>query len=163
MFGARAFLLQRIVRFVDRTIDAITVLEFLHSNQLLNQAKKCLSEAILKILMVAKYTKQFDQQATVFDDERTRYIHRFGKFINLQSPAHPTYETYVAKMHTDQFNVDYMMEMIKQDLAKSKQILESLVIMTAKETSTQMCHGDFVKVTKTPWALFVMIVLIYCL
>lgn len=145
--GSRAYLLDRISNFVDQTIEIPDVYNYLRTNQLVNHSKKCLSEAMLKILLSAKHTKQFDQRTLVFDDEETRYLHRFKPFVTLISPPHPTYQQFSEIVNIENFDVSRMKEIIKNDLAESKKVLEGLLAMSPEETNTEMCHDDFKEVS----------------
>ncbi|CEP10292.1 hypothetical protein [Parasitella parasitica] len=143
VLGSRAYLLDRISNFVDQTIKKPGVYNYLRTNQMMNHSKKCLSEAVLKLLLTVKHTNQFDQRGLVFDDEETRYAHRFKPFVSLISPPHPTYQQYLEIVNIENFDVSRMKEIIRNDFAESKKVLEGLLIMSPEETNTEMCHDDF--------------------
>lgn len=147
VLGSRAYLLDRISNFIDQTIEIPDVYNYLRTNQLLNYSKKCLSEAMLKILLSAKHTKQFDQRTLVFDDEETRYLQRFKPFVALISPPHPTYQQFSEIVSIENFDLSRMKEIIKNDLTESKKVLEGLLGMSPEETNTEMCNDDFKEVS----------------
>ncbi|KAL7317714.1 N-alpha-acetyltransferase, non-catalitic subunit, variant 2 [Mucor circinelloides] len=143
VLGSRAYLLDRISNFMDQTIQIPDVYNYLRTKQLMNHSKKCLSEAMLKLLLTAKHTNQFDQRTLVFDDEETRYLHRFKPFIPLISPPHPTYQQFSEIVNIEDFDVSRMKEIIKNDFAEAKKVLEGLLAMSPEETNTDMCHDHF--------------------
>ncbi|KAI8643537.1 Mak10 subunit, NatC N-terminal acetyltransferase-domain-containing protein [Parasitella parasitica] len=143
VLGSRAYLLDRISNFMDQTIKKPDVYNYLGTSQMTNHSKKCLSEAMLKLLLTIKHTNQFDQRALVFDDEETRYAHRFKSFVSLISPPHLTYQQYSEIVNIENFDAPRMREIIKNDFAESKKTLEGLLTMTPTETNTEMCHDDF--------------------
>jgi hypothetical protein len=140
VFGSRSFLLDRIASFADQPSEYVNTL------QQLTEAKKCLTGAMWRLFIVAKHTRQFGQQPMVYEDEETRYTHRFRRFAMLQSPPHTTYASYIQRIHVNNLDVEYTKQVIWDDLARAKHVLENTVILTAKETNTEMCHGEFVKV-----------------
>lgn len=119
---------------------------YVRTNQLLNHAKKSLSEAILKILLCADNTKQWNQRELVFDNEEIRYLHRFKPFVSLISPPHPSYELFLETIHIDEFDVDRMKEIIIKDLEEAKKVLDVLLTMSEEDTNTEMCHDRFTEV-----------------
>ncbi|KAI8072180.1 Mak10 subunit, NatC N-terminal acetyltransferase-domain-containing protein [Gilbertella persicaria] len=133
VLSSRAFLLDRISTFVDQPSY------YIHTQQLLNHVKKTLSEAILKLLLTAKHTHQFDQRPLIFDDEETRYHQRFKSFMPLISPPHPSYAVYRENIEIQGFDVARMTEIIKSDLLEAKKALEHLLSLSPEETSTDMC------------------------
>lgn len=140
-------MLDRISNFMDQTIQIPDVYNYLRTKQLMNHSKKCLSEALLKLLLTAKHTHQFDQRTLVFDDEETRYLHRFKPFIPLISPPHPTYQQFSEIVNIEDFDVSRMKEIIKNDFAEAKKVLEGLLAMSPEETNTDMCHDHFKEVS----------------
>jgi hypothetical protein len=146
VLGSRAYLLDRISNYIDPSIQSPGAYSYLRTNQLLNLAKKTLSEAMLKILLTAKYTNQLESRSLVFDNEETRYSHRFKSFASLISPPHPTYDMYLEIIDIEDFDVTRMVGIIKNDLVESKKTLENVLSMSAVETNTEMCHEHFVEV-----------------
>lgn len=176
VLGSRAYLLERIRNFMDTSTKALGAYNYLRTNQLLTHGKKTLSEAILKTLLSAKFTHQWDQKRVVFDNEETRYLHRFKPFVPLVSPAHPPYDMYVKSLEIDDFNLDFikkdleshsagakgslpdritqrshenlqrMKEVIKSDLSEAKRMFEDVLVMSSEETNTEMCHAKFTEV-----------------
>lgn len=176
VLGSRAYLLERIRNFMDTSSKAERAFNYLRTHQLLTHGKKTLSEGILKTLLSAKFTHQWDQKRLVFDNEETRYLHRFKPFIPLVSPAHPPYEMYIESLEIDDFNEDLikaelerysrgakksleervaershenlkrMKEVIKADLSEAKRMFEDVLTMSAEETNTEMCHTKFTEV-----------------
>lgn len=102
---------------------------------------------MLKLLLTAKHTNQFDQRTLVFDDEETRYLHRFKPFISLISPPHPTYQQFSDVVNIEDFDVSRMIEIIKNDFAEAKKVLEGLLAMSPEETNTEMYHDHFKEVS----------------
>lgn len=119
---------------------------YIRANQLLNHGKKSLSEAVLKILLCAENTEQWGQRKLVFDNEETRYSHRFKSFIPLISPPHPSYELFLETVEIDEFDVGRMKEIITKDLEETKKVLDLVLNMSAEETNTEMCHDRFTEV-----------------
>lgn len=148
MLGSRAYLLERISNFSDQSSQPPNLYDYIRAQQLLNHAKKSLSEAVLKILLSAKYSKQWDQRELVFDNEETRYLHRFKPFVGLISPPHPTYDIFVETIDIEEFDVDRMKLIIKKDLGEAKKVLENVLAMTPEETNTEMCSNQFKEVRK---------------
>lgn len=142
VLGSRAYLLDRISNYVDSDNSN----DYLRTNQLLNQAKKSLSEAMLKILATAKHAGQFDQQRHDFDHEETRYEQRFKPFVQLLSPPHPSYDMFLETLDIDDLDVSQMKQIIKHDLMETKKIYEKVIAMTAKETNSEMYHDAFIEV-----------------
>ena len=122
--------------------------DHLFTDQYLTHAKKSLSEAMLKILLSAKHTCQWNQRKLVFDDEHTRYLHRFKSFIPLISPPHPPYDLYLGNIQIEDFDVDKMKQVIKQDLYEAKRALDGVLHMSPEATHFEMCHSQFVEEIK---------------
>lgn len=141
-------MLDRISNYIDTSIQSPGVYNYLRTNQLLNLAKKTLSEAMLKILLTAKHTKQLEFTPLVFDNEATRYAHRFKPFASLISPPHPSYDMYLETIAVEDFDVPRMISIIKNDLVETKKILEQVLSMSEVQTNTEMCHEHFVEVNK---------------
>lgn len=146
MLGSRDYLLERISNYIDTTSTDKNIYGYLMTNQRLNQAKKSLSEAILKILLCAENAGQWNQHLVIFDNEETRYLQRFKPFRNLISPPHPSYETFLSTIEIDDFDINMMKTIITNDLDEAKKILDSLLTMSVEETNTEMCHERFVEV-----------------
>lgn len=144
--GSRAYLLERISTYIDQALKSPTLFSYIRTNQLLNHAKKSLSEAVLKTLLCAENTAQWDQRKLVFDNEETRYLHRFKSFVSLISPPHPSYELFLETVKIDEFDVDRMKEIIKKDLDEAKKVLDVLLTMPEEDTNTEMCHDQFTEV-----------------
>jgi hypothetical protein len=140
-------LLERISNYIDQSTQSSGIYHYLRTNQLLNLAKKTLSEAILKIFLTAKHTNQLQLRPLVFDNEETRYLHRFKSFASLISPPHPSYDMYLETINIEDFDVPRMVGIIKSDLAESKKMLENVLSMSAVETNTEMCREHFVEVS----------------
>lgn len=138
--------MERIAGYVDPSLSSTEVDNYLHTSQFLNHAKKCLSEAMLKILVTAKHLGQFDLQIHDFDDEETRYGHRFKPFVNLLSPPHPPYSTFLEMLDVAELDVTQMKQVIKRDLTGAKKTLEEVVASGAKETNSEMFHDGFIEV-----------------
>jgi hypothetical protein len=133
---------------MDQSSKLPDVYNYISTQQLLNHAKKSLSEAILKILLSAKHTKQWNQRELVFDNEETRYVHRFKPFVSLMSPPHPTYEMFLETIQIEDFDIERMKVVIKKDLYEIKKVLENLLAMSPEETNTEMCAEQFKEVKK---------------
>lgn len=139
-------MLERISTYIEQSSKSADLYNYVRTNQLLNHGKKSLSEAVLKILLCAKNTGQWGQRKLVFDNEETRYLHRFKSFIPLISPPHPSYELFLETVEIDDFDVDRMKEIITKDLEQTKKVLEHVLSMSAEETNTEMCHDRFTEV-----------------
>ncbi|KAI9257790.1 Mak10 subunit, NatC N-terminal acetyltransferase-domain-containing protein [Helicostylum pulchrum] len=148
VLGSRDYLLERISNYIDTTSTGKNIYGYLMTNQRLNQAKKSLSEAILKILLCAENSGQWNQRQVIFDNEETRYLQRFKPFKNLISPPHPSYETFLSTIEIDDFDIDMMKTIITNDLDEAKKMLDSLLTMSAEETNTEMCRERFVEDVK---------------
>ncbi|KAI9471887.1 MAG: Mak10 subunit, NatC N-terminal acetyltransferase-domain-containing protein [Benjaminiella poitrasii] len=142
VLGSRAYLLERIYNYADQSTTN-DVYNYLSANQSLTHARKKLSEAMLKIFLVVKYSGQFDQRERVFDDEKTRYVHRFKPFAKLMSPPHPSYGMFLETVRVSDLDIPALLDIIKSDLTEAKKTLETVLTMSAEETNTEMCHDDF--------------------
>jgi hypothetical protein len=126
---------------------------YVRTNQLLTHAKKTLCEAILKMLISGSHTKQWDQRKLVFDNEKTRYLHRFKSFVSLISPPHPPFELFKKTIDIQDFDLDRMKEVIKNDLSEAKKMLENLLTLSAAETYTDMCREKFTEVIRSTFSI----------
>ncbi|KAI8885702.1 Mak10-domain-containing protein [Backusella circina FSU 941] len=147
VLGSHAFLLDRIAGFIDHTTYPKEKVEssfrFIQSNQYLNYAKKYLTAAILKILLTAQHTHQWVLRPPVYDDENTRYTHRFKSFMNLASPPHPTFEVYMETVHVVDLDPVVMVDIIKKDLLEAKKMTEVVLKMKPEDTKQEMCFTRF--------------------
>jgi hypothetical protein len=82
----------------------------------------------------------------VFDNEETRYLHRFKPFVSLISPPHPSFELFKKTVEIEDFDLDRMIEIIKNDFSEAKKMLESVLLLSPEETNTDMCRKKFTEV-----------------
>lgn len=143
-------MLKRIGTHIDMTSHSSKDKQFSYAitNEYITRAKKNLSEAVLKILLCAKHTGQWNQRKLIFDNEETRYLQRFKPFQNLNSPPHPSYEVYSETMEIDDFDLKTMKSIISNNLDDAKKILEYVLTLSKEETNTEMCHDRFIEVKK---------------
>lgn len=150
VLSSHAYLLDRIAGFIDHATypkDKVeSTARLIQSYQYLNYSKQYLTGAVLKILLTAQHTKQWVVRPPVYDNENTRYLHRFKSFMNLASPPHPTYEIYLETVHVAELDPAMMVDLIQKELTEAKKMTEIVLKMKPQDTKQEMCSARFTEV-----------------
>ncbi|KAF7723308.1 hypothetical protein EC973_002105 [Apophysomyces ossiformis] len=109
----------------------------------INEAKQSLSAGIYKLLIVLQSLKRLTIRPVLFDDEATRFRHRFKPFAALASPPFPSYELFVKTTTTDAAAFD--LHKASKDFSIAKDKLESILNADVADLQTDMCTEAFRK------------------
>ncbi|KAL0075348.1 Mak10 subunit, NatC N-terminal acetyltransferase-domain-containing protein [Phycomyces blakesleeanus] len=118
--------------------------DLLECLSLLYKAKKNLVVAVYRLLRCVEKTGQLELRPLGFDDEATRFQHRFKSFAGLASPPAPSYETYVETQNFD-INISEWLCSCLAELKEAKGIFDTLLNHPAADTKTEMCEDAFKK------------------
>ncbi|KAI8989386.1 Mak10 subunit, NatC N-terminal acetyltransferase-domain-containing protein [Pilobolus umbonatus] len=145
VLSSHAYLLERILNFIDSPEEGAgaNAYSYICSQQLIVHAQQNLCAAVLKILIAAKFTNQWKCTLPVFDNEETRFLHRFKSFLPLTSPPQPTYEMFSESIKVVDIDIDALIKMVKHDLGEAKKVLESLMVMEPSGNHTEMIHDAY--------------------
>ncbi|KAL4214340.1 Mak10 subunit, NatC N-terminal acetyltransferase-domain-containing protein [Rhizopus microsporus] len=133
LLDSRNFLLERIDRFtVERS-------NFIRVQLYMNHATSLMTEALLRIAASIECTGQWNQRKPVFDDGFTRYLQRFKPFLNLASPPVPQYESYLATVELNDFDLGIMKAAVKDNLTQARKLLDEVLKTPDNELHIEMC------------------------
>lgn len=118
--------------------------ETLHARQQLLVFRKALTSGLYKLLVLLQSkTHQLAVPKLRFDDEETRFRHRFKSFLVLNSPPPPSFAAFKDTLEAQNVSVLELMQGAEADLKAAKEALKVTRDMSPQVTSTEMCHKEF--------------------
>lgn len=138
-------------------------IERLQSQRLINEACNGVSKGVIQLLTAVTKSGQLVIPKLRFDDERTRFQHRFKAFLNMSTPppliyrpeqqswcwsaAPMTYESFVQAQQTENtLSVDDMLRVAQMEFRQAKRAHEMALSIDDRHRSSEMCHVAFQKV-----------------
>lgn len=127
-----------------------TMNDVMRARQLLNDARRLLTRGMHKLLLALQAKGGLLQMSKLrFDDERTRFNHRFKTFSNIGIPPPLTYEAVAKVLHPPAAVAVDTSEMLRQ-AAASFQVagdrLREIASLPPSFTMTEMCQDEFQEV-----------------
>ncbi|KAI8379557.1 Mak10 subunit, NatC N-terminal acetyltransferase-domain-containing protein [Radiomyces spectabilis] len=113
--------------------------------QYMTQAKRELSAGVMKICLVLEKKNRLLSRPLRFDDERTRYDHRFKMFAPLCMPPHPSYDSYRHSINIKNLTVENLLNAARLHFDAAKRTLNILKNVPASETNMEMCEDYYQK------------------
>ncbi|KAI9025354.1 Mak10 subunit, NatC N-terminal acetyltransferase-domain-containing protein [Phycomyces nitens] len=153
ILDSRMFLADRIQSFVSSESSqannsqhgtGVQKSNWLYCLSMLFKAKKNLVIGVYRLLRCVVKTGQLELRPLGYDDEATRYQHRFKSFAGLASPPAPSYETY-ANDQSQNINTSEWLYSCLGELKEAKSIFDTLLNHSGPDTKTEMCEDGFKK------------------
>ncbi|ORY95835.1 Mak10 subunit, NatC N-terminal acetyltransferase-domain-containing protein [Syncephalastrum racemosum] len=137
-------------------------IERLQSQRLINEACNGITKGVVQLLTATTKSGQLVIPKLRFDDEQTRFQHRFKSFLNMSTPppliyspeqqswcwsaAPMTYETFVQAEQTENtLPVDDLLRVAQMEFRQAKRALEMVLSIDERHRSSEMCEAAFQK------------------
>lgn len=109
--------------------------------------RKALTSGLYKLLVLLQSkTHQLAVPKLRFDDEETRFRHRFKCFLALNSPPPPAFASFKDTLNAPNVSAQELVQGAEADLKVAKEALKLTRDMSAQATATEMCHPEFEQV-----------------
>ncbi|GAB5587773.1 N-alpha-acetyltransferase [Umbelopsis nana] len=113
------------------------------SLQMLNSVKQDVNMGVLRTLQAIERLNLIKKPALAFDDEETRYRHRFKAFANLWNFELPPYEHFRTEISYSRNQPEASLHAAQLCFARAQGTLKRLILQSPSQTKTELCIEAF--------------------